>query len=58
MELLIRVCPEHDYPVGMVSERPEFVCLSTFHRMEIEETKQRLYTEPEKKEIQVIETNK
>lgn len=39
-EFRIRVCAEHLYPVGLISETSgdEFVCLLKFHRMGIEET--------------------
>ena len=40
-EFKIRVCSEHLYPVGLISEtgREPFVCLLKFHRMEIEGTR-------------------
>lgn len=39
-ETKIRVCGTCLYPVGLMSERPEFICLLLYHRMEIEDTKQ------------------
>lgn len=40
-EFKIRVCAEHLYPVGLISESGSepFVCLVKFHRMEIEATR-------------------
>lgn len=40
MDTKIRVCRECMYPVGILSERPEFVCLLKYNRMEIEQTTQ------------------
>jgi hypothetical protein len=41
VEFQIRVCGEHLYPVGLISEtsREPFVCLLKFHRMDIEQTR-------------------
>lgn len=40
-EFKLRVCGEHLYPVGLISETSgdEFVCLLRFHRMGIESTR-------------------
>ena len=42
-EFQLRVCGQHDYPVGLISgtSREQFICLSNFHRMDIEQTKTR-----------------
>jgi len=38
--IFIRVCAEHLYPVGLTSNRPEFICLLKYHRLEVGETRQ------------------
>jgi hypothetical protein len=35
----IRVCREHLYPVGLTQDRPEFVCLLKYERLEIKGTR-------------------
>jgi hypothetical protein len=41
LDFQLRVCAEHWYPVGLISEtsRTPFVCLLKFHRMDIEATR-------------------